>query len=114
MQEFLSEHGEIVVGFISLLLVLLVTLASALARVQFKHIDRHQALQDRRIGALEGKVGTLEGETVRTSEQIASLSKTLEHYFEELKEDLRQNQQKNEGAVRELKSLIVATGRAKA
>ncbi|HUU96078.1 MAG TPA: hypothetical protein VM487_10090 [Phycisphaerae bacterium] len=90
MQQFFIQHGEIVASFVALLLVLIVTLASALARVQFKHIREHQSRQDFRLGELEINMGNLKGDSVRTSEQVSSLSVTLEHYFEELKEDIQE------------------------
>jgi len=108
VQEFFSEHWEIVAVVFNLLIGVIVFLSVALVRVQLKHIDGHQKHQDRRLSDLECDVGVLKGDSVRTSEQIGNLSKLLEHYFAELTKDIEQYRHQNEEGHKEIKSLLQA------
>jgi len=108
VQGFFAQHWEVAGVIFNLLIAVVVTLGVALVRVQLKHIDTHQHRQDFRLSELEGDVGSLKGNGVRTDEQIANLSRTLEHYFIELGKDMEQYQARNEESHKELKSLLQA------
>ena len=106
MQEFFTDHWEVAALLFNVLVLIIVTLGVALVRVQLKHIDRHQSRQDRRLEYLETSVGNLTSDGVRTSEQIGSLSKLLDHHFDELTKDIEQNRQQYEESHKELRSLL--------
>lgn len=108
MQGFFSQNWEISLAIFNLLIGAVVFLASALARMQFKHIDSHQGLQDREIKALTADVGNLKGDGREFREIGKSLSKTLEDHFATLEKRLEDYQRTNETAHGDIKSLLKA------
>ena len=112
MQGFFSQHWEISLAIFNLLIGAVVFLASALARMQFKHIDSHQGLQDREIKALTSDVSNLKGDGKELREIGKGLDKTLEHYLETLGQRLDEYQRVNEVAHGEIKSDVQSLVRA--
>jgi hypothetical protein len=106
MEDFFTRHWEIVATIVNVLVAITVFLATLLVRLQFLHINEHQQFQDQRLNALEGDVGELKGSSRETAVEVRNISKSLEAYFADLKEQARHYEEKNEKDHDEIKTLI--------
>lgn len=81
---------QIAFAVINVLFFALVTLAGVLVREKFRHINEHQARQDRELKALRADMATRTNDGISDRRDIEHLGEILEKYFEQLKEDLEE------------------------
>lgn len=106
METFVQQHAGIVMVTFSLLLSLVVTLGTALARVKFKEVDSRLDYKRRRIDDLEDRVSALEGGRQVHDHDISNLSKLLEKYFAQAQRAVEKYADHNDREHAEIKKLI--------
>lgn len=106
MEDFFTRYWPIVLGFINILLALVVALATSLAGVKFGHIKEHQAQQDARLDELEDDMSSLKGEGRVAATEMRNLSRLLERYVGEIREDMEKQRKENREEHQQIKMAI--------